>query len=329
MRYEKTFVDWITASQYFPEGGIPIVTSGLDVHFDPSGLPRRERNCSAGLDGSFKTSIRVASDGCRVYLSGNVGRFSRKDNLFNLGWGETQAACNRILESLGLPPFSASVGVPGTEGYRRGAVVSRLDITSNFATGSEPQARAAIRWLCGRSVSRVKRGNAGDESVWWANTRSMFEAYIKHIEMLSHKCDSDSLPYLYAKQHGLLRVEIKIRKRILSELKMNDWDDITQEGLEELYHEQTSILRTVDRSDEHDIIAALPARSRIYASAWLAGKDLRELVGRTQLYLHAKVLRQYGIDILQARNIEQFPIKVRVVDLVPCEVPEWYQKDAA
>jgi Phage X family/Phage replication protein CRI len=320
------FVDWITASQLHPEGGLPIVTGGLFVHYDPSGFARFERNKPASLQGSFETSVRIGCDGGRVFLSGNAGRFSRQDNLYNHGWEGTLKKCQSVLALSRLPAFTSSrVSEQGEK--IRGAVVSRLDITCNFATGSEAQARAFIRWLSGRSMKRMKRGFAGDESVWFSNTRSMFKAYIKHIEMIAHGADKNDPLVQWCADQGVVRVEVEVKKRMLSELNMNDIDNITDEKLEELFHKSTEILRAVDRSDEVDILDAVPIKSRVYASAWLAGQDVRNCCSRATLFRHAKVLREYGIDILETRNVETFPTKVRVIDLQPLPVPDWYSLD--
>jgi hypothetical protein len=203
-----------------------------------------------------------------------------------------------------------------------------LDITANYATGSESQARAAIRGLAGRTIARMKRGMAGDESLWYSNSRSMLKAYIKHLEMIKHGAPEDAPGVRWCKEQGIIRLEVEVKKRILSELKMNDWEDITQEKIEELFIEQSSPFRSVDRSDEPDLLDSIPIRSRVYASAWMAGQDLRMTCSERTLFRHAKVLREYGLDIFQPRNVQQFPVKVRVVDLVPVEAPYWYWKAA-
>lgn len=318
------FVDWITASQHHSEGGLPVVTGGCLVHYDASGLPRFERNCAASVPGSFATSVRVGCDGFRVSISGNVGRFGRADNLFNHGWAGTVERCNRILALCGLPPFSASRVLPGGQ-VRRGAVVSRVDVTCNFKTGSESQARSVVRWLASRSVARMKRGFAGDESVWWANTRHMLKAYLKHVEMVKHGASASDAVVQWCQSLGVLRVEIELKRRLLGELGLNDLENIDDDKLAALFESETSILRTVDRSDDVDIIDAIPQRSRAYASAWLAGQDVRPLCSRATLFRHARVLRAFGLDILEPRSVTAFPVRIRVVDLEALSAPDWYE----
>ncbi len=322
------FIDWITVTQFHSEGGWPIVSGGVVVNYDASGAPVFERNKPARFQGSFETGVAVGCDGFRVSLSGNPGRLSRPDNVFNHGIAGTVAACNRVLESFGLPPFTATrIDANGME--RRGAVVSRLDITRNYATGSEGAARALISWLAGRSLARMRRGFSGTESVWWANTRHMLKAYIKHIEMRGHGvAESDPL-YRWLMACGVVRVEVELKKRLLSELCFNDLGNITDERLNELFDEQTAILHQSDRSDDDDILEHVPHRSRVYAAAWLAGEDLAALgVSRSTLYAHAKVLRECGIDILQRRNLAKFPVRVRTIEIQPLAVPDWYSLEA-
>ena len=322
----EIFIDWLTISQLHTEAEpFPIYTGGINVDYDPEGNARFERIRPSKFSGSHETRINIKSDGRHVSLSGNPGRFCRKDNLFNAGWAGTFEKCNRILQSRGLPAFhpgkiSNAVG----QGNIPGARVSRIDITANFATGSESQARHLIRWLASRSISRMKKGRAGDESVWWSNTRHMLKAYIKHLEMSKHGTPDTDPVYQYCKEQGVVRVEIELKRRLLNDLDMVDIKNISDEKLVKVFHEQTEIFNAVDRTDEPDILDAIPPKSRVHAAAWMAGKDLRQLMSIRTFYRHQKILREYGIDIGEPRNIETFPVKVRIVEMKPLSMPDWY-----
>lgn len=319
----SVFIDWVSASQYHPDGGLPVLCGGLCVWYDESGNARSERISGKGVVGSFDTRVRVGCDGYRVSLSGNVGRFGRSDNLFNHGWQGTLAACNRVLGSVGLPPFTVVPGVRGLATVRP-ARLGRLDITANFEAGSDAQARAVIRWLGSQAVARVKRGQVGDESVWWANTRYMFKAYLKWVEMMKHGMGADEWPVAWARERGLVRVEVEAKRRLLPEVGLQGFEEVSQDRIEDVYREHTSVLRRVDQSDDPDVLALIPSRSRMFAAAWLAGQDVTSLCSRSTLFRHAKVLRGYGLDIMSPRNISQFPVRVRTVELRPIAVPDWY-----
>lgn len=328
------FIDWITVAQDHPQGGLPIIQRGLSAHFDRYGNCIIERVKPETVSGSFETGVRVSCDGYRVYLTGNVGRLGRSDNLFNHGWEGTKGCLDRICARADLPPFRAAQGLPFSPGEERisGARIYRLDVTGNFACGSDGQARALIRWIAARSVARVKKGSAGDESVWWANTRRMFKAYVKAAEMRSHGVSEQDWLYRWTLDQGVARVEVELKRRLLEELGLNDFGAVTDARLAEVFASETELLRSVDRSDEPDILAALPKRSRAIAAAWLAGVDPKTFVGRSQLYVHARVLRGYGIDLFAERsNVKNFPVRVRVIDFEPMRVPDWYdlKEDAA
>lgn len=334
--FSSIFVDWFTAGQRHPKGGLPAVVGGVASRFDSDGNCTFERGIPARVAGSFETSLGILCDGHFVGLSGNVGRFGRGDNLFNLGWAATREKAVGVLALAGLPRLADGTRRPVDWGDRpehgrdwpgRGATVARLDLTCNFSAGSDAQARAVIRWLAGQSVRRAKRGYSGDESVWWSNTRIMLKAYRKGAEMKAHGGDAELIEW--ATDNGIVRVELELKRRELQERDLRDIANITQEKLEAVFREHLEPFQRIDSSDDPDILAAIPARSRSLAAAWMAGQDCHFLCSRATLYRHAKVLREYGLDILEARNIERFPVKVRVIDLEPVSVPEWYLKRAA
>ena len=334
--FSSIFVDWFTAGQRHSQGGLPALVGGVSSRFDSEGNCTFERGIPARVAGSYESSVGILCDGAFVGLSGNVGRFGRADNLFNLGWDATRQKSVGMLGLANLPRFGDGAPRPVGWGERpedgrdwagRGATVARLDVTCNFAAGSDAQARAVIRWLAGQSVKRAKRGYSGDESVWWSNSRIMLKAYRKGAEMKAHGMDGELVDW--AMDRGIVRVELELKRRELQERGLRDIGQITQAKLEAVFHEHMEPFKRVDSSDEPDVLVAIPARSRAYAAAWLAGQDVRLLCSTATLYRHAKVLRGYGLDILECRNVERFPIKVRVIDLVPLEVPDWYVERAS
>lgn len=178
----------------------------------------------------------------------------------------------------------------------------------------------------------MKRGQAGDESVWWANTRHMLKAYIKHLEMLKHGSEKDDFMVDWLRKQGVVRVELELKKRLLSELGLNDLANLTDAKLEEIYEQQIEPFKRADRSCDEDILEHVPQRSKAIAAAWLAGTDVRDLVGKSQLYVHAKRLKESGLDIMSPRfaaGVARLPVKVRFIDLVPVAVPDWYSLERA
>ena len=83
------------------------------------------------------------------------------------------------------------------------------------------------------------------------------------------------------------------------------------------------IFNAVDRSDE-PTTRCYTVKKQGTCSRWMAGQDLRQLLPERTFYRHAKVLREYGIDITEPRNVETFPVKVRIVEMKPLQMPDWY-----
>jgi len=161
----------------------------------------------------------------------------------------------------------------------------------------------------------------------------MVKVYNKAAEMVSRGGFEKNHPLVvWCRDNGIVRIEVELKRRLLDDLKMTKLESIDDEKLSRVFDEQTAFLSRFDSSDEPDILASIPARSRAYAAAWLAGQDLHQFVSRATLFRHARVLRSHGLDILQQRNVERFPTKVRVIELEQVEAPEWYEwhkKEAA
>jgi hypothetical protein len=204
-----------------------------------------------------------------------------------------------------------------------------VDITGNFSTGSIAQAKALVRWARGLEISRHRPGAIGDWSAWWVNTSRMIKVYVKSEELRAHGAARDDRVTTWCEERGVVRMEVELKRRELQRLGLNHLGDVTDEKLAAAFEDETAFLRRVDRSDEPDILAELPAGSRVYAAAWLKGQDLRQLVSRRTFFRHARVLKGFDIDITQPRNIHNFPVKVRVVDLCPLSAPGWYEWDEA
>lgn len=116
-----------------------------------------------------------------------------------------------------------------------------------------------------------------------------------------------------------------MKRRYLNDLLLTDIDCITDERLAALHAEEFAFLTKFDSSDEPDILMQIPARSRAYAAAWLAGQDLSAMCSRATLYRHGRILQRYGLDVFTPRNLAHFPTKVRVIDLQPVAAPDWYE----
>lgn len=362
------FIDGIVLTRKFPHGSIPELCGMRSMAFlqpgdvDKQGnkvvdlTPLGERLYTAWIQGSHDSRLQLASDGQTLSMKGNPGRFGRKDNLFNLDFDQTIAAANRIVASQGFPADSfiagernpwtvsqlakmdlASGEVP--EDPYTGARVWSIHMTQNYRTGSPENAKAVIEWANTQTVARVKKKRLGATTVVWGQlSYCQTELYIKADEMLDHAKGAeakarvrDSAEYQYALANGIIRLEVKLAKDFLKHRKLTYLGNWSMGKVMELFKEKADILERckVACADDEDILALLPSSTRVHAAAWMAGVDVSAHMSRRTFFRHAKVLREYGIDICEKRNVSVIRPKMREVTIEAVSVPDWYQLSAA
>lgn len=323
-----------------------------------------ERLFTAWIHGSHDSKVRLASDGQTLSMKGNPGRFGRGDNLFNLDFDQTIAAANRIAQAEGFP---ANSFVPGesrpwtrsqlekmgfTEGklatgelelpeapFVDGARVWSIHLTQNYATGSPENAKAVIDWANTQTMARVKKARLGlSTMVWGSLAYCQTELYVKADEMLAHAKGpeakarmKESREYQHALANGIIRLEVKCAKDFLKHRKLTYLGNWSMATVIELFKEKSDILERCKLSvaDDEDILALLPSSTRVHAAAWMAGVDVSAHMSRRTFFRHAKVLRAYGIDIAEKRNVSVMRPKLRELTIVPEAIPDWYCLSAA
>lgn len=363
------FVDGIVLTQKFKPGAIRELAGIRKIAYRQAGDINLEGKAveaeeivgdsftSAWIIGSHDSKLQVRSDGTTLSIKGNPGKWGRPDNLFNLGLDATIEKANEIVAGQGFPagafhggkrdPFTQSQlakldlksgDIP--EDPWTGSRVWSIHLTQNYATGSAESAKMVIDWLNTQSVARVKKSRLGATTVVWGSIKyCQVECYVKADELLAHaKGDEakalvrNSDAYKYANENGIIRLEIKLAKDFLKAKKLTylgNWDMGT---VTRIFEEKAEILNrcSVSRAeDDEAMLAALPARSRVHAALWLQGVDVAKYMSRATLFRHAKVLREYGIDIVEKRNIEIARPKLREVSVSALGVPEWYSLQAA
>lgn len=303
-------------------------------------------------EGSHNTRLMLFCDGTRVFLSGNVGRWGRSDNLFNLRHNDIIKKCNSILAKYDLPPFTNGQ----SEGYfsnfdgkyhsRRlhGAVVTRIDINVNFATGSASNAQYLVDYLQARSMSYVSKSVSGRSSVQWGKKggRLYTKAYVKFQEMLDHSKKKDhealvnSFAYKFAKEKGIVRIETEIDRKTLAELNLRDLERIDMKLLSSIAKSKIDhLLDDVPVGLEHfepEKVFHLKEHKKYIKTLamWKSGMDLKAftVMSKATFYRHQKeILKISGIDIEQ-RYVEGVTVDalslVSKIKLEPLERPEQY-----
>lgn len=336
------FVDWISVSQYHGEGVPEFIGSlafkglhvdGIDAT-DPGDLveaagPRK-------WEASYGTSMQIKAHHGWVKVSGNPSRFNRADNLFGFELDECMHRINAELSKLGLPPFQPGQELqPSADEVERGALprwtgarFSRLDLTRNFETGSELLARLAIRSWQARAAAYMKKGSYGDETVLWHNSRRSVKAYRKGDEMALHCKDS---PWIdWARERGIVRHEVALKSRYLSDTGLCWWGNASMGTLHRIFDKETEVLQRADASLDPLAVEACPRSSRVVYAAWLKGENVRELMSRATFYRHRKALLDLAcVDIAEPRVTGAVVSMVKAIELRPAIEPDGYWREAA
>lgn len=332
---EPFFVDWLTLRQSYPEQ-LPIINAGVVCGIDTHGEIEWQTMRATVLQGSFDTSVHVRCDGHTVLFSGNVSRFGRTNNLFGFSLAQCIRRVNNLLCRVGLPPFTA-----GAKFYRNvntengtllkaawtGCQITRIDMTANFETGSLSNARAYLEWLSTQQGNaRLKVGITPDgETVHWGqgSRRLYTKIYLKSAELLKHNGPEQLAKH--CEDVGLVRFEITVKATQLHAMGCNYLGGLDMAQLELLFEERKAVLTRAEHTT--DDLEDLPKRLRCTARDWLAGDDIAKRMANSTFRAHRKDLLSYGIDIAVRRNVIAFKPRVRVIEVRPATVPQWYDFD--
>lgn len=281
-------------------------------------------------EGSYDTSILIKSEGGRVTLSGNVGRFGRPDNVFGYSVHDCVRIANVILKSLGLPPFTWG-GARGSNviGVRMkvDAVLTRIDLTRNYVAGSPEKLSRLLHYMGGIHL-RNKGGKSYDTGVTWGEGSKYWYAklYDKLADLLKGRgklhVGIDLVEWV--KASGLARFEVSLKSRFLSQNGMQSvgfWEgDMSNVVYDERFAGVLSQMTVnVDQFEE------IPGRLGEIAIAWRNGVDMRERLPKTSFYRFRKQLKAYGIDISERCNVSRLPLRVEVIQLSEARRPDWYE----
>lgn len=327
------FCDWLSIYQVHL-GGVPLVNDGHVFSVDQDGEIKWDIPQKVVHRGSHDTSIRIRSDGYRVTFEGNIGRFNRSDNLFGYSVRDCIRLANTMLAEFGLPPFVDKApmqlvrkgGVDG--GYQAvGAVITRVDLTRNWMTGSPGNCSQFIRHLQGFKSGRQEPKSYKTTGVswgegskfWYAKVYDKAGEYFRQIGKGSKKFDPELFEYML--QSGIARHEIELKTRYLSQnnlWRFSQWGDGVEERIYALFND------VIDGSAHVDTYLEIPGRAGELAVAWRDGADLKKRLAQNTYYRYRRELLKYGIDIAVPCNVTRLRSRVEVITLTPAVAPAWY-----
>lgn len=328
------FCDWLSIYQvHFID--LPRVNSGKVFSVDQDGVVQWEVDSKVTHRGSHDTSIRISCDGNRVTLDGNIGRFDRPDNLFGYSVQDCVRLANKLLAAYGLPPFTDTVNPILTTSLNGenlavipvGAVITRIDLTRNYVTGSQHNAGQYIRHLQGFKSGRHEPESYRSVGVVWGKGSKYTYAkmYDKAADYIRHRSvaslEHDPVLYAFLRDNGVVRHEISLKSRYLKQnhlWRFCQWDKKMHETI---YAHFSDVVTASSRVDE---FLEIPGRAGELAVAWRDGADLKKRLSHQTFYRYRRELLGYGIDITIPSNVARLKLRVEVIQVAPCVAPEWY-----
>lgn len=313
-------------------------------------------------EGSFCTSIQVRISGGRVTVSGNPSRINRLDNLF--GFTDLEhcvAVYNKILLSLGLPPFSKCTrtyqrqGEDGkrVETFSDGATITELHITSNRAVGqgcTNDYIKALSTQRYHNSIPRLHtNGNTCD----WLSVKGKASLIYPSVYNKAAELKLHSLPKLlrkfgaqsvevrdlnrvikFCEEHGVSRHEQKLKSAFLRRHNFRFYGLFNPADLRPFHDEFLAIDNRLQvTAMEFETISERLLRlghvtnvkaantTAMYAMQWMTGAKFD--LSKKQVKTHRARLRKIGIDIADVCDITKHSlVQIRkATDIVVRDLP--------
>jgi hypothetical protein len=352
------FCDWLSIYQeHFKP--IPALFSGRIFSVSQDGEIQWDIPQKLVHTGSFDTKLRISSDGNRVTFEGNIGRFNRGDNVFGYSVADCIALANKVLEGFGLPPFTDGKSMPvfrcrattvvridkdrnvlpvtasdlnissdSDAGFKQtGAVITRVDLTRNWASGSTGNASQVIRYMQGFKSGKFEPKpyhscgvSWGEGSkFWYAKVYDKAADYLRHYGVGSEH--HNPILYDFILNAGVVRHEITLKSRYLRQKslsRISHWVAGMEDKIYALFNDPIAATVRVDEYLE------IPGRAGELAVAWRDGADLKKRLSKVTFYKYRKELLQFGIDIAVPSNVARLKTRVEVITLTPLNRPAWY-----
>ncbi|MDE8035789.1 phage/plasmid replication protein, II/X family [Actinobacillus equuli subsp. equuli] len=368
-------IDWLTIEQDFgfeiPESTLASIFDFgvIGIHLDTGEVQQGIRTGKYRHKGSYCDEVSIKVSGSVIRMEGNPSRWNKVENVLGFTDIDSCVSCfNNILFSLKLPLFTRCTDIfhgQGKDGekvrtFSNGAIIKRLDITTNKAVGRGNERtflKALSQMRYRNSIGRLHTN--GCTTDWLSekgNANLIYPScYIKHEELRIHSYDKiknkfgeDSKEFKYYKsvydyceQNGVVRFEQKLKSRYLQREGLCYWglSDFSKLSLlqEEFInmHKKLSVskieLETIaEQLVSQGVVDTLRKAntSAFYAMKWASGEDLSSLSTAT-FKRHRANLRKIGIDIASPCDIDKFKavqvISCEQIFVKPFKAPDFYQ----
>lgn len=303
--------------------------------------------------GSFCDELSIQIRGSVIRMEGNPSRWGKLDNLLGFKTVDSCVNCfNRVLNSLNLPSFtkctqiyySQNKAIERVQKFSDGAIIKRLDITTNKSVGRGKE-RTFLKALSQiRYRNSIGRLHTNGLTVDWLSAKGNANliypsVYIKHEEIKLHSLEkiknkfgvfSEEFNYIsgiinHCEDLGVVRFEQKLKSRFLKKEDLCYWGISDYSRLDKLQEEFLNMHKTlrvssfeIETISEQLLNCGAVKNMRqanttaFYACKWSSGQslDLKE----RQFKEHRARLRKIGIDIANPCDIDKYSA-VRVFNI--------------
>lgn len=273
---------------------------------------------------SDSTNIRVRwnPETEQMRISGNLGRWGRRDNVFG---SSVWASAWRFLDFLQDTERLEILSEPE---------LSRVDLTANIAFANAIEAYQYVSWASGIKLSRGSNPMQYPTGVSWVTENWSAKIYDK-IADLKRLNNQELAAQLQAEYGYLMRLEITLRTDEINKYdltRLSAWPERTDIMTVIFSDKFKPLLRPGYTVDE--LIEEMPTRLMMALQAYRNGTNYPAQVtaGRMNVRTYQrlrKALLAYGVDISQPPNVTRMHIKPRDVTYQFVEAPEWYRERVA
>lgn len=312
-----------------------MINGGHVVAVDSSGEVEWTTQKKIDAVGSYDTKIRFMCDGFRVLFEGNIGRFGRSDNVFGYSVLDCVALASDYLETHGIPRFTQvdnNLPAARTDNFiRTGCVITRVDLTQNYAVGGMENAMRLVHYMAGQGGSGLAGKMAvpkayGMSGVTWNEGSKHWysKLYLKALEMNK---EAFGPVVEWVKKVGLARHEVSLKSRYLLRHGLQDlraWIAKEGEQMEKIIYGKFA--EVFERNTVNtDPYTELPAKLRRVAISWRDGEDIwNGPESRWTKNRLRKALLVHGIDIKFPCDVTRLSMRVEVIKMEAIAAPEWY-----
>lgn len=282
--------------------------------------PMTARVSDVDESGSTKITIRPGRVPGEVYVSGNIGRWGKTDNVFQPGPSYTL----RVL----LPLVLLAAGARSWD--FKSCQIHRIDLCELLAI--EPgQSYRYISWASGQSLGRLRPATEAHGVYYGRRSAHRTAKLYDKLRDLRRRGLGELADRLQAEFGSLIRREVQLRRSLeaYNMTKLTDWtEDDSDACAAAIVGCQFRQLDAGGVSYEEAITDIETRQGRTiagYLSMWRDGVDLARVIPeRTYRRIRAQVRKATGIDLSLPPDVTR--LATRIVEVEPRRVsaPDWY-----